>query len=137
MSIDEITDRLEAGESVADVAATLGITPSAVYMQLRRAGKSARSLGSTGGRFTLLPSYPGYRINRAGQVQSCIAPRTGDQTSEWRDLRVRYEPRVWYYQFGASNGDRVRRSVRVLLKDAFGELLGEQLFDRFSASHDA
>lgn len=134
MSIDDITSRLQAGASVAEVAEALQVTPSAVYMQLRRAGLSARSIGSTAGKFTLLPSHPGYRINRAGQVQSCIAPRTGEHTDQWRDLRVRREPRVWYYQFGASSGDRIRRSVRALLKDAFGDSTGERLYGRFLAA---
>jgi len=119
MTITEITRRIASGESVADIAASLSLTPSAIYMQLRRAGVSVRSLGSTGGKFTPLPSHPGYRINRAGQVQSCLSPRTGEQTDQWRDLRPQQGQRCVVYLL-YTDGRRRRRSVAQLLRESFG-----------------
>jgi hypothetical protein len=122
MSLESITRRIKFGESVAQVAASLSLTPSAIYMQLRRAGVSVRSLGSTGGTFTPLPSHSGYRINRAGQVQSCLSPRTGEQTDQWRDLSPQQGQRGAQYVMYAlyADGKRCRRSVAQLLRDAFG-----------------
>src|SRR3990167_10256815 len=85
-----ITSRIAAGESVTDVADSLGVTVGAVYLRLRRAGTPKRSLGQRkrrGVKYVELRGLlgPGYRVGSDGSIQSCVSPRTGELTEDWHD----------------------------------------------------
>ena len=126
MNPQEIARQIKAGASVQDVADSLGVTASAVYLTLRRAGLSVHTLRAAPKRgrveFRELPGEPAYRVGSNGTVQTCLNNR-GSVTDVWKDLKLQASPdRPWpLVQTGSrSAGTRQRRSIETLIRAAFG-----------------
>lgn len=136
MNTDQIIIKsIKSGQSVAEVAEKLGVSPSAVYLRMRRNGTPIASLEpkKTGVTYRRVKSLgKGYRVGDDGSVQSCVSPRTGGMTKHWRDLSIQYADKRWpFVTIGSSNSDeRFRPGVRGLLVEAFGTSVGQQIFER-------
>lgn len=131
-----IEQRIVAGESVASIAQSLGVTPSAIYLRLRRAGASKRKLTAAEPRrgvkyVTIDLLGEGYRVGSDRSIQSCVSPRTGALTDDWRELAIQRasRPNCLCVSIGNSNGPRRRRiGVKKIYVEAFGSQAGEALF---------
>ena len=127
----DITARVRAGESIKSIAADLGLSESAVYMRLRRAGQSVGKLRAQAGTRTTypIPDWPGYRVCTDGRIQSCwTIGQDPQQTDHWRDLTISDGGAGRYFvQFGGSSGDRRRLSVRKIYRASLPAKLAERL----------
>ena len=135
LTVDDITRLRRGGLSIAEIAAEHDVGPGAIYQTLRRAGVSARAAAQPkkrGVKYRPVPRRPGYRVGDDGSVQTCVSPRTGDQTDVWRDLTVAYAQGAYpFVSIGNSaSADRWRPSLRKLLADAWGESAGRKIYDR-------
>ena len=128
---DDITARVRAGESIKSIAADLGLSESAVYMRLRRAGQSVGKLRAQAGTRTTypIPDWPGYRVCSDGRIQSCwTIGQDPQQTDHWRDLTISDGGAGRYFvQFGGSSGDRRRLSVRKIYRASLPASLAGRL----------
>lgn len=135
MNVREIAKSIRAGQSVAAIAEQLGITQHAVYQRMQKAGKSVRSIRAKAPHKSIVWRRvkrlgPGYRVGSNGAIQSCISPGTGQRTELWRDLAPsRLGDRHFIVYIGCGER-RTRPSVRLILRDAFGQKHGQQIFDR-------
>jgi len=129
----QLQNAIRDGKAVSDLAIQHGVSPSAIYLALRRAGTPVSSLRphSRTHDWRNIPGLPGYRVTSAGVVQSCVSPRTGALTDYWRDLHAQVDKRGHVYvQIGASGGNRRRLSIRRLILAAWGEDLGQPIVTR-------
>lgn len=132
MTTAELAAAIRAGRSVTDVAIDAGLTPSAVYLRLRRAGTPVRSLQrQTRAETRPIPDLPGYRATSTGAIESCVLPRSGEHSEHWRALSIQTGSKGGLYvQIGSSANGRRRLSLRGLLVSAWGERRGEEIFGR-------
>ncbi len=133
MTTHEIARAIRSGESVAAIAARLNVSPSRIYNRLRSAGTPAQSLRPKRKRvkYVELKNWPGYRVGNDGSVQSCVSPRSGAANGYWRDLAAIRQQNMHVVSFGASNGPtRKRWSLRTLLVMAWGEAVGQRIYER-------
>lgn len=117
-----IAEQFYGGRSVAQIAAARRISRGGVYKALARAGVTvAEGISPRALRhYRDIPGFPGYRINRRGQVACCLIPGTGAPGEHWRPvaayLAPEGQPRV-----KMSAGGRLQvRSVPKLVAEIFG-----------------
>lgn len=125
-----LVKRIRSGESAADIAADAGVTPSAIYLQLRRSGHSIRELTAvtTRKKYRLVTGIDGVpdgaiRALSDGTIQSCLSPRSGELTEDWHTRNPAMPSHGRGYPSVRIGGQKNRRrlTVSTLIRAAWGD----------------